>query len=122
MGDRASILFFDKVQVSPVVYLHWHGHRVPEWITELRERMADRLWDAPYATARFVGICHTHISGNLSLGIRSCDLRLPDLTQPSLLDFHNPGDAGVVIVSTGDFTWRAFGGYLAKRSLLPPSN
>lgn len=115
MGDRASVIFFDKDQVSPVVYLHWHGSRVPDWIDELRYRMAERLWDAPYAAARFVGICHNHIPGNLSLGIRSCNLWLPDLAMPGMLDSHNPGDAGVVIVSTGGFTWKAYGGYLALR-------
>ena len=110
MGDRASVIFFDKVQVSPVVYLHWHGSRVPDWIEELRCLMAERLWDAPYAAARFVGICHNHIPGNLSLGIRSCKLSLSDLKRPGMLDYHSPGDAGLVIVNAGDFTWRAYDG------------
>jgi hypothetical protein len=82
MGDRASVIFFDKVQVSPVIYLHWHGSRVPDWIEELRCLMAERLWDAPYAAARFVGVCHNHIPGNLSLAIRSSNLSLSDLKSP----------------------------------------
>lgn len=115
MGDRASVIFFDKSQVSPVVYLHWHGSRVPDWIEELRCLMADRLWDANYAAARFVGICHNHVPGNLSLGISSCTLKLPDLNRPSTFDRLSPGDAGLVIVNAGDFTWRAYAGYLAMR-------
>lgn len=115
MGDRASVIFFDKVHVSPVVYLHWHGSRMPDWIDELRCLMADRLWDAPYAAARFVGICHNHVTGNLSLGIRSCTLQLPDLNCPTKLGQLSPGDAGLVIVNAGDFTWRAYAGYLAMR-------
>lgn len=115
MGDRASVIFFDKFQVSPVIYLHWHGSRVPDWIEELRCLMAERLWDAPYAAARFVGVCHNHIPGNLSLAIRSSNLSLSDLKRPYMLEHHSPGDAGLVIVNAGDFTWSACDGYLAMR-------
>ena len=118
MGDRATIIFYDRVQVSPVVYLHWHGRRVPEWLAELRDLMTARRGDAAYAAARFVGICHRHIAGPLSLGIRSTGLQLADLKRPAMLDAQNPGDAGVVLVSTDDFTWNAYGGYLAQ----PDSN
>jgi hypothetical protein len=67
MGDRASIIFFDDRVISPTVYLHWHGPYIPEWLEILEIVMTDRTGDAMYAAARFVGICHERIEGNLSL-------------------------------------------------------
>lgn len=113
MGDRATILFFDRDQVSPTVYLHWHGHEVPDWVDILAQRMQGRTGDAAYAAARFVGLCHERIAGNLSLGITSNPLRPRGLTQTDTLLKLSPGNAGVVVVDTTDFTWRAYGGYLA---------
>ena len=69
MGNRACIVFFDRTRVSPTVYLHWHGDAVPSWLDQLKVRMHGRFSDAAYAAARFVGICHANIDGNLSLGI-----------------------------------------------------
>jgi len=116
MGDRASVLFFDRYRVSPTVYLHWHGSNVPDWLDELTRRMDGRAGDAAYAAARFVGICHERIAGNLSLGITSNTLRTTDLNQTEVLAALSPGDAGIVVVDTADFTWRAFAGYLAHPS------
>ena len=71
MGNRACIVFFDRNRVSPTVYLHWHGDAVPGWLGQLKELMSGRFCDASYAAARFVGICHANINGNLSLGLSS---------------------------------------------------
>jgi len=113
MGDRAHVLFFDDSIVSPMIYLHWHGSYIPQWLDELKALMATRRRDAAYAAARFAGLCHTYIPGNLSLGITSTHLRLANLSDTRLLEQMSPADAGIVVVDTADFTWRAYGGYLA---------
>ena len=119
MGDRALIIFHDKDTISPSVYLHWHGNAVPEILRELAEYMQGRHGDAAYAAARFTGICHRRISGNLSLGIVSNSLRHADLHDAAELEEMSPGNAGVVVVDTADFTWKAYGGYLAGRKAAP---
>lgn len=88
---------------------------MPGWIADLARLMAGRHHDAAYAAARFVGLCHARIDGNLSLGITSNDLTVQDLEDHELLCEMSPGNAGFVVVDTADFTWRAYGGYLADR-------
>lgn len=114
MGDRALILFHDRYRISPTVYLHWHGDQVPEILRDLTETMTGRYGDAEYAAARFTGLCHQRIPGNLSLGLMRHTLRHADLDNPAVLRSLSHGDAGVVIVNTDDFTWTAYGGYLAE--------
>jgi hypothetical protein len=116
MGHRACIVFFDRYRVSPTVYLHWHGDAVPAWLGQLQEIMTGRSGDAFYAAARFVGICHAHIEGNLSLGIESNDLSLASLRDETRMRDESPGNAGLVVVDTNDFRWKAYGGYLAERT------
>lgn len=113
MGNRACVLFFDYHRVSPTVYLHWHGDAVPGWLNQLKDHMDGRFSDAAYAAARFVGICHAHIGGNLSLGIWSNTLSLADVRNAEELEAESHGNAGIVVVDTSDFTWKAYGGYLA---------
>jgi hypothetical protein len=112
MGNRACIVFFDRTEVSPTVYLHWHGDAVPDLLDQLKVLMNGRFSDAAYAAARFVGVCHAHIEGNLSLGISSNGLSLADIRNKDRVEDHSPGNAGIVVVDTGDFTWKAYGGYL----------
>jgi hypothetical protein len=116
MGNRATILFFDRNQVSPTVYLHWNGSDVPDWLDDLSRRMTGRTNDAAYAAARFVGICHERIPGNLSLGVASNSLTVWDLSDGELLAKLSPGNAGIVVVDTADFAWRAYGGYLVNHA------
>ena len=113
MGHRACVIFFDRTRVSPTVYLHWHGDAVPGWLEMLAERMQGRFGDAAYAAARFIGICHANIEGNLSLGVWSNDLSLADVRNKDRMEEASPGNAGVVVVDTSDFSWRAYGGSLA---------
>lgn len=111
MGDRALVVFrsADKTIVSPTVYLHWSGHAVPELIEKLAVLMNDRRDDVPYACARFIGLCHEHIPGNLSLGVSETPLDVYET------DSYSHGDAGVVVVDASTFKWKAHGGYLAKK-------
>ena len=113
MGNRACIVFFDAQSISPTVYLHWHGDAVPTWLLELKDRMTGRFSDASYAAARFVGICHEHIDGNLSLGLNSNRFTHADLRNPQVMASASPGNAGMVVVNSRDFTWRAYGGHLS---------
>jgi hypothetical protein len=115
MGNRACIVFFDRNRVSPTVYLHWHGDAVPGWLGQLKELMSGRFGDASYAAARFVGICHANINGNLSLGLSSNDFSLADVLNKDRMEAESPGNAGIVVVDTGDFCWNAYGGYLAEK-------
>jgi hypothetical protein len=115
MGNRALVIFYDDDRISPTVYLHWNGGKVPELLGELAEYMKGRYGDAGYAAARFTGLCHNLIGGNLSLGISANTLRRADLEDAAVLATMSHGDAGVVIVNTDDFTWKAYGGYLAER-------
>jgi hypothetical protein len=114
MGDRACVIFFDRNGVSPTVYLHWHGPAVPAWLDQLATQMVGRNLDAQYAAARFVGICHENIEGNLSLGISSNLFSLDNICNSDCMEDASPGNAGMVVVDTSDFSWTAYGGYLAN--------
>lgn len=120
MGDRALVVFKNSSteEASPTVYLHWHGRDVPLLLRELKELMRGREGDVEYACARFVGICHAHISGNMSLGIWNTpnDIRLcihsNDPADLKNIADYSHGDAGMVVVDVADFSWVAYGGYL----------
>lgn len=115
MGNRALVIFHDAYRISPAVYLHWHGGEVPDLVEELAGYMLGRYGDCEYAAARFTGLCHNRIPGNLSLGIVSHSLTRADLADTAVLNELSHGDAGAVIVNADDFTWKAYGGYLAHR-------
>ena len=117
MGDRAIVIFHDESEVSPSVYLHWSGIRVPALIDLLKERMKGRYGDVDYAAARFIGICHEQIEGNLSLGVLNNDLTVTDLVNADRMKAVSHGGAGAVVVNTENFTWIAYAGYLADASL-----
>jgi hypothetical protein len=120
MGNRTCIVFFDRTCVSPTVYLHWHGNAVPAWLDQLKDRMHGRCSDASYAAARFIGICHANIDGNLSLGVSSNRFSQADILNKDRMAAESPGNAGMVVVDTGDFTWKAYGGYLAESDARRP--
>jgi len=104
MGDRALVQFIDsKGNYSPAVYLHWRGFKVGHYLEALQARMGDRLDDVDYSCARFIGIVHEDIEGELSLGVREIGrkLRASD----------SPGDAGCFIVNCKTWKVRAMGGY-----------
>jgi hypothetical protein len=117
MGDRALVVFTDGKDVSPTTYLHWSGDAVPELLKEHHAVMQGRLGDVSYATARFIGICHTHIEGNLSLGCwnTSAEHRaaIIDRNKAKLADYSH-GDAGVIVVDCNTGKWSAYGGYLER--------
>ena len=76
------------------IYLHWHGDAVPSWLDQLKDRMNGRFSDAAYAAARFVGICHANIDGNLSLGISSNDFSLADVRSKDRMEDRQPRKCG----------------------------
>jgi hypothetical protein len=78
MGDRCVCIFKatgtygkakGKTFYSPGIYLHWMG--APDAVQELLEKAAPylRKGDNCYSAARFCGVCHAEIPGNLGLGI-----------------------------------------------------
>jgi hypothetical protein len=115
MGDRALVIFKDETKISPVIYLHWAGSDVPQYIEELKALMADRRGDATYASARFTGIAHTANVSSVSLGLYALHPQLAKAikaTDAETLASFSHGDAGLIVVDARDFSWRAYGGYL----------
>jgi hypothetical protein len=138
MGDRALVIFKELVAVgansalassglstvkkdsySPVIYLHSHGYAVPELLSDTRQVMVGREGDVEYTAARFVGVCHKIITGNLSLGIWN----LPsDFKQTKkYLEEMSHGDAGVIIVNINTWKFKQYGGYKLEQ-LAPLTN
>ena len=123
MGDRARVVFNDGKKVSPNVYLHLHGNMVPEFISGLDEMKKAEIFEkaalpVDYATGRFIGIAHeAGTPGILSLAVEETAPELKKAilnnNEKVIADF-SPGDAGIVVVNSRDFTWKAYGGYLGR--------
>lgn len=120
MGDRALIQFVatnrngDINDVSPVVYLHWNGTEVDKWLQLWWKNMEGRHGDVSYGVARFIGICHTLIDGNLSLGVwNQSDVLAQE-------DSH--GDAGCFVVDCDNGNVTAMGGYGESFNLIERHN
>jgi len=117
MGDRALIIFTDGREVSPVIYLHWSGSKVPALLEQHKTLMASRGADVAYAAARFVGIVHATMPGqNLSLGMWNAEPNTIGAVLAADADELaeiSHGDAGFVVVDVRDYSWKAWGGYLA---------
>jgi hypothetical protein len=98
MGDRAVVVFVTDDEISPGVYLHWHGSDALDFLRAASPRL--RRSDPGYSAARFCGFCHTQIEGNLSLGL---------IDAPTTEDFkdsfetYSPGNSGVFIVNCNSF-------------------
>jgi hypothetical protein len=120
MGDRALIIFTDGKEVSPVIYLHWSGSKVPDLLEHHKALMASRGADVSYAAARFVGIVHaTMPEQNLSLGMWNTEpntLNAVLSTDADKLTELSHGDAGFVVVDVQKYSWKAYGGYLSSRA------
>lgn len=118
MGDRALVVFTDGKEISPTVYLHWGGSKVPTLLQELAVLMGDRKSDVSYTCARFIGIVHSHNpNSNLSLGVWETSLSVKQgilRNLPRRIAKQSHGDAGVIVVNVDDFSWKAYGGYLAR--------
>lgn len=101
MGNRAVVVFYSNNEYSPYTYLHWNGSQVPELLSECAKYMIGRSGDLSYTAARFVGICHDKIKGNLSLGIGN----VGKIVHLSDLEEYCPGDAGVFAVDISKPAW-----------------
>jgi hypothetical protein len=113
MGNRVLVVFTDGQQYSPFVYLHWHASQLGALLTKWRERMQGREGDPEYGAARFVGVCHDHIEGNLSLGIWNGPVSRAHAQSDTaamidelLREGNSVGDAGVVLVDVNTNTIR----------------
>lgn len=122
MGNRALTIFTDSQgsEVSPTVYMHWNGGDVPEFVADTAKVMKGREGDVSYSVARFVAVVAAFLDGNLSLGVFETDADLRNAIKcqdaesiKRHAESFSHGDAGVIIVNCDDFTWKAYGGYLA---------
>ena len=120
MGDRALIVFTEQETIdgekvtrfSPVTYLHNAGYEVTTLLEKTREVMEGRGADISYAPARFIGVCHEHIGGNLSLGVWN----LPDdfehwdtkRNANKKIDYSH-GDHGLIIVDVETWKFKQYG-------------
>lgn len=117
MGERALVVFHDGEEYSPTVYLHWEGQRIGAHLQEWEELMKGRTGDLQYGAARFIGICHTHVPGALSLGVWNTDHDAPAPTSMEADAYwreKSHGDAGVFLVDVRTESFgkvRVRGGY-----------
>ena len=105
MGNRAIVVFTDGKEYSCGIYLHWHGDPtfVAELIAEAIPRM--RAGDVQYSAARFCGVRHENMHGNLSLGL----VRPPTQQEQKNWDKYSQGNNGVSVVEVTDWTMKWFG-------------
>jgi hypothetical protein len=89
MSDCATVIFHSQVQkqISPAVYLHWHGGCVLVLLETAMERM--RTSDAGYSCARFIGRCHEVIPDNTSLGVYNLPGDQTDISSSKSSDAYN---------------------------------
>ena len=83
MGNRALVIFTDGDRVSPVVYLHWCGDKVPAWLDDLKQLMHGREGDVDYSCARFIGLCHNRSPATSRWESGTCRCRLSGRCGPS---------------------------------------
>jgi hypothetical protein len=111
MGNRALIIFTDGEEYSPTTYMHWNGGDVAAALTELFTLMADRGTDISYGTARFLGILHDKMPGNLSLGCFNTPPRPQGKSYEQWLTDMSHGDAGAILVDFKTGQVHCYGGY-----------
>ena len=77
MSDPINVVFHSPAtcDISPMVYLHWGGGIVVDYLEAALPRL--RTGNAAYACARFIGYCHDQLDGINSLGVNN--LWFPDL-------------------------------------------
>ena len=99
MGDRAVVVCYDNaMQFSPGVYVHNHGYQIDELLKKAAPRM--RKGDPYYSAARFCGICHEHIPGNLGLGLVPPPANWEEAISEDF--FHTNAGTFLLNVDTGD--------------------
>lgn len=116
MGDRALIVFTEEeiidgkkeTRFSPVTYLHQSGYQVTKLLGKTREVMESRGADINYAPARFVGVCHEHIGGNLSLGVWNLPDGFATWTDAEKIDYSH-GDHGLFVVDVETWKFKQYG-------------
>ncbi len=97
MGNRANLVFNDKGDLSPAIYLHWEGGfgSVLGFINELRRRGHTRM---DYAPARLCCVIGEYMGrkDGLSLGL----LDGPNALTPQELKHLDHGDNGIYVVES----------------------
>ena len=81
MGNRAVIsIGTEHKSTNNGIYLHWDGSPkdIEHFLDLARSRMAERLGDSSYGTARLIQVIGDCIDGNLSFGVGLCSELDPD--------------------------------------------
>jgi hypothetical protein len=108
MGNRALVIFRNAKEISPVVYLHWNGDDVLDYLEDYKKCMDNRKGDVDYICARFIGICHTEINGNLSLGVWNCAAEWEESilnNDYETIKTYSHGDNSIFIVDVSKENW-----------------
>jgi len=98
------------VNYSPVIYLHNSGYKIAELLKKTKTLMESRGLDLHYTVARFTGICHEDLPGNLSLGCWNLPEGFRKWSNKQISNFSH-GDAGVVIVDVGTWECKQYGAF-----------
>lgn len=109
MGDRVLFQVVNGKEIGPVVYAHWSGSKAKEIVFKLASRMANRLGDVSYTSARLVQeVCESVSDKSHSVGVWSAKSKL------KAADSH--GDAGIVLIDANTFECTYLGGYLVTEA------
>lgn len=109
MGDRVIMQVVDNEDnFGPILYGHWIGGDAKEILKAIKCRMASRVGDLEYTTARLVQemIRFSGENDNTGIGIWNAD-RIQNV-----VDSH--GDAGVILLNCNTFQAQAGGGYYSE--------
>lgn len=116
MRDRALIIFKNDNGVSPTIYLHDAGEFATDFIADLAAKTGHRAITPNQAAERFLDVIRRDHPGAVALSVYDTYPRLREAalhSDAAGLAAYAEGDAGLILVDTSDYSWRAFGGYFA---------
>lgn len=99
MGNRAVVIFADKYNISPAIYLHWNGgaESIYPFLEELEKRGGGNL---DYAASRFIQVVGDFFDckerDTSSLGVSNG----PSEIKTYALHHVDPGDNGIFVIET----------------------
>lgn len=99
MGNRAIVIFADKYNISPAIYLHWNGgaESIYPFLEELEKRGGG---DMEYAPARFIQVvgdlfdCDERNTQSVGVSNGPAEIELYALRK------FDPGDNGIYVIES----------------------
>lgn len=103
MGSRALIQVIKDDEFSPIIYLHWEGHRTKEIIEKAASAMSKG--DVSYSFGRLCGVCHleTNPDQKLSFGVWNSQHIL------TKQDSHGDNGCFIIDIDSGEVTATDYG-------------